>query len=88
MDYEVKMEDLSEDLKAIAKFIGLDTLLEFLADRGGEAIYFPKLIRVVRQARDRRIVEEFNGSNYRELAKEYGLTVASIRQIIKTHRQD
>ena len=42
----------------------------------------PKWEKVCRAARDRAIRAEFTGTNHRELARKYGLTVVWIRAIL------
>ena len=69
---ETRMEDISERYREIAKLIGR-----------GDEIYFPKVESVVSPARNRRIKKEFNGSNDKELAKKYNLTLKQIWNILK-----
>ena len=66
---ETRMEDISERYREIAKLIGIDN--------------FVKLESVVSPARNRRIKKEFNGSNDKELAKKYNLTLKQIWNILK-----
>ncbi len=80
---EITIEDLPEEFKDIAETIGMEALIDLLKLRGGESVYFCKIETVGRNARNRRIHEEFNGTNYRQLAKKYKLTVSMIRQILK-----
>jgi Mor family transcriptional regulator len=78
----IKIEDLPEDFRDIAENIGLDAAVKLFELRGGETIYLCKLETVRRNARNRSIKREFNGRNYRELAKKHRLTVSMIRQIV------
>ncbi len=53
---------------------------------GGRAVYIPRGLLVRLGARDREMVERFNGRNYRELARQYGLTEVRVRRIISSAR--
>ncbi len=81
-NFDIRMEDLPEDLQAIAGLIGMDAVLLLCAQFGGERIYFQKLDSIVAAARDRDIVAEFDGRNHLELARKYNLTSTRIRQIL------
>jgi Mor family transcriptional regulator len=80
--YAIQAEDLPEDLREIAEEIGLEALLRLVVLRGGEPLYLPKKERLAIAARDRAIVDEFNGRNFCELARKHGLTERWVRVIV------
>ena len=82
--HEIRMEDLPPDLQELAEIIGFETTLKLIEDRSGEGLYIPKIEKIYRAARDRTIRKEFNGSNFRELAHKFGLTVTWIRTIVNS----
>lgn len=49
---------------------------------GGEQIYLPKEKGAFIRGRNEEIIAAFNGVNYRELARRFGLTERSIRKIV------
>ncbi len=49
---------------------------------GKTRITFPDLKYLYRQERDRRILQEFNGSNYDELCIKYGIKRRWLREIL------
>lgn len=51
---------------------------------GGSAVYIPRGLMVRLGARDREMVARFTGRNYRELARDYGLTEMRVRRIISS----
>lgn len=55
---------------------------------GGAALYLNKGIRYRATLRDRDMYERFNGRNYDELARAYGLTSMRVRQIISAMLAD
>jgi Mor family transcriptional regulator len=83
---EPRIEDLHPLYQQIARLIGLENAVRLGREFGGENIYFPKIdshMSPQKKQRDRSIRGEFNGHNYMELAKKYGLTSNQIRKIVK-----
>lgn len=81
-ELDIRIEDLPPEYREIADEIGLAPALKLVRIRGGEGIYVPKMEKVSRAARDRAIRAEFDGSNHRELARKWDLTVVWIREIV------
>lgn len=81
---ELKPEDLPDPYRSLCEMIGLDNALKLADKYQGTAIYLPKLDAAIRKIRDDKIKEEFDGGNYRELARKYGLTEVWVRQLINT----
>ena len=79
---ETRMEDIAERYQEIAKIV-VQKFVELSNYARGDEIYFPKVENVVSPARNRRIKKEFNGSNDKELADKYNLTVKQIWNILK-----
>ncbi len=84
MDLWEKIEpgDLSEEQKGILELVGIEVYKRLVEYFGGQSIYIAKLDTITRSLRDRKILEEFNGSNYAELARRYGLSVRAIRNVV------
>lgn len=85
MSQEWKMQLTAEDLEEpystlVAKF-GLETTVEIIDLFQGQQIYFPKLENACDVRRRELIREEFDGYNYKELAKKYKLTTRWVRKI-------
>ena len=73
---------LSGDQRELAETVGLDAYKKMVGQYGGSSIYINKTDTITRSGRNAEIQQKFNGSNYRELAKEYGLSEPSIRRIV------
>lgn len=58
---------------------------ELLSNWGGQQVYIKKLYwgRGSLSGRDSEMYEKFNGNNHHELAKEYGITLQRVYEIIK-----
>ena len=76
------LEQLSGDQRELAETVGLDAYKKMVGQYGGSSIYINKTDTITRSGRNAEIQQKFNGSNYRELAKEYGLSEPSIRRIV------
>lgn len=79
----VRIEDLPSEFQIVARTIGIENALELARKVGGERLYIPRINVLLRGIIYRAVKEEFNGSNYRELAQKYGYTVRWIRAIVQ-----
>lgn len=86
---ELTLDNLKEEQRQIAEIIGVDAYLKLTRVFGGTAIYIAKAEEIVKRAdRDKQIREEFDGSNYAQLAVKYGLTEVWIRNIVYDKAQE
>jgi len=76
------IESLSEELQVVAEIAGCEACLRLCARLGGMTVYLPKIERVVRDRRNKMILHEFDGANYRKLANKYRVSETQIRKII------
>ena len=80
---KLKIEDLRDEQRQIAETIGVEAYLKLTRIFGGTMIYIAKAEEILkRRSRDEQIREEFDGSNYAQLALKYGLTEVWIRNIV------
>lgn len=89
MDIEkiVSLEQLEGEQRELAETIGLESYLKLADSYAGCTIYVRKPERIIKRFRDAEIYQKFNGSNYRQLAKEYCLSESSIRKIVSSMRK-
>lgn len=78
----LQLEDLNEVWQQIAGIIGMENVRKLFTDFPGSYVYVPKQDDLERNNRNKSICAEFNGHNFRELAKKYDLTEISIRRIV------
>ena len=64
-----------------------DIIRRILEACGGEYFYVPKDIRLAAHERDIKIWQSFTGHNHRELAREHGVTVQYVYQILARMRE-
>ncbi len=74
---------LPEQHQTLIDIIGVEATLALCKGLGGESYYIPKLDGALRNARDKLIKEEYDGSNIKELARKYELTTVRIYTILK-----
>ncbi len=79
---KIKIEDLDEEQKQLAELIGIDKYKILLQTYGGMSIYIPKPDSFAATIRNEQIKQEFNGSNFKELSRKYGLTEVWVRNIV------
>ena len=65
---------LTEDDRQLIGIVGTEAFLRLIDTYGGGNVYIPKNDRFERYARNKAIVAEFDGYNFRELAQKYHLT--------------
>lgn len=77
------IEDISEKYRVIVELVGIGNMMQISKYLMGDKLYFPKPDSIIRQARNRKILEEYNGYNEVELAKRFDLSVSHIKTIVK-----
>ncbi len=83
---DVTMDDFPEEIQALAEVVGMERLFKILDLFEGDTIYFPRKKRLLIETRNRLIREQFDGRNYRELARKNKMTVRQVRNICKGRR--
>lgn len=79
----VDVSDIPESYRPIVSLIGLDNFLKMCRYAMGDEIYFPMQESILRNTRNRLILQEYNGYNLAELSRKYSLTAKHISNIIK-----
>lgn len=79
----VDVSDIPETYQPVVSLIGLDNFLKMCQYAVGDELYFPMQESILRNARNRLIIQEYNGHNLAELSRKYGLTKKCIRNIVK-----
>lgn len=85
---EIDPKQLPHPYFLLAEAIGLKPTLVLAEHFGGTGVYFPKLEAAIRDARDKLIRKEFNGGNYKELARKYRLSESWVREIVDKGSDD
>lgn len=79
----IKLNDIPDNFHAMIEVIGIEKFLEISKLYGGINMYIPIYSSLIRQARNRDIIGKYNGVNVNELAIKYGISVVSVRRIVK-----
>jgi len=80
---EIKINDLDVKNKELAEIIGIENLIKLSEYYGGTRIYVNKLEEVLKPIRDKKIMDEYNRYNVKDLAKKYNLAEESVRRIVR-----
>jgi Mor family transcriptional regulator len=83
---DLKMSDLPPQFENIAMEIGIDRVKALFKEFGGTSVYFPTEKMIYKEARDREIIEEFNGFNVKELASKYRMSESYVRAILRKNK--
>lgn len=81
---EIRLDDMSEELKDIAGLIGFENTIKLVEYMGGCNLYIPG--RALSAARKRYIRGRFNGNNVMELAVKTGLSIRQVQYIVRDVR--
>ncbi len=79
----IKLNEIPDNFHAMIEVIGIENFLEISKLYGGINMYIPIYSSLIRQARNRDIIGKYNGVNVNELAIKHGISVVSVRRILK-----
>ena len=84
---EIAIEDLQEQHRPIAESIGMDSFLNLVRAYGGSSIYIPQMKEVTKMRIYRKISEEFDGTNIKQLANKYSVSESTVYNIVREQIQ-
>ena len=79
---KIKAYYVVENLAIMYEIVVEEKFLEIIRMYGGSNLYIPTYKSVVRSSRNREIAKRYNGITASQLAREYGITVNQIRNIV------
>ena len=79
---KIKECDLNENIAPLYEAIGEENFIKVVKLYGGNNLYIPTYKSVIRYSRDREIIRRYNGVNADNLAREYGISVTQVRNIL------
>lgn len=83
--YNLTIEDLDEPYSTVARELGIEAVYIMSAAFGGCQVYFPDLKYHCKEVIRQKIIDEFNGVNYKELAEKYHYTERHVRHILSEY---
>lgn len=66
----------------LAAYVGRRIMRKIVEVSGGCALYIPKATWQQRTERNQALVREFTGTNHRDLARKYGISVAHVYRVL------
>ncbi len=79
----IEISDLDEQYQEIANIIGIDNLLELASHFGGTQIYIPQTDKLVKNVKYKKIIEEFDGFNIKQLSKKYNVSESTVYRLVR-----
>jgi Mor family transcriptional regulator len=70
----VTFEDFEDSYKDIAEIVGMEKMFELCTRIGGAGFYLPTMDKLLMNFKTRKILEEFNGYNVKQLARKYEIS--------------
>lgn len=80
---DLKLEDLEEQYRAIARAVGLEGLKKLCDHFGGSSIYIPQTRKLIENRRETAIYREYDGSNIKQLAARYGVSESTVYNLVR-----
>lgn len=86
---ELTLDDLDPEQRELADCIGLAAYKKLVATYAGSSLNIRMPGNLTIKQRNRKLIEEFNGYNFGELARKYRLTERQVRNIVAeyVHRE-
>lgn len=84
---EISIADLQEQHRPIAESIGMESFLNLVKAYGGSSIYIPQMKEVTKMRIYRKISEEFDGTNIKQLANKYSVSESTVYNIVREQIQ-
>lgn len=80
---DMRMEDIKNSTVAeLAEIIGIEAAMKIVEVYSGSVIYLPKMESVLAPVRDRKIREEFDGTNGHKLAIRYNVSDSWVLRVV------
>ena len=76
------VDDLTGEQRELAETIGLEAYKKLVRYVNGDFIYIAQEDSITKGARNEDMRMEFNGYNYRGIARKYKMTVRNVRNIV------
>lgn len=79
---KIKTECLNSAYSEFANLLGIDAVLKIHAEYRGQQVFFPMEL-FSKDFIKQQIIDEYNGSNVKQLATKYGYTEKWVKKILK-----
>lgn len=77
------IEDLQEQHREIAEAVGIEGMIRLTDAFGGNPIYIPKKRELVKNRVYRMILDEYDGTNIKDLAVRYDVCESTVYNIVR-----
>lgn len=83
----INKEDIPIQFEELVEHIELENFISLCDMFGGTLVYIPSIKSLEKTQRNKKIVSEFNGANYKELSRKYKISEPYLRKLINEHKK-
>ena len=83
----INKEDIPIQFEELVEHIELKNFISLCDMFGGTLVYIPSIKSLEKTQRNKKIVSEFNGGNYKELSRKYKISEPYLRKLINEHKK-
>lgn len=76
------VDDLQGQHREIAEAVGIEGMIRLSKTFGGNPVYIPEMPKLIRNKVYRMILEEYDGTNIKDLAVKYGVCKSTVYNIL------
>lgn len=81
----LKVDDLEDKYKEIADIVGFENLIKLVENYAGNSVYIPQKYELYRHEMYKAILDEYDGTNIKRLATDYGISEKTVYNILRDH---
>lgn len=81
----LRADDLEDKYKEIADIVGFENLIKLVENYAGNSVYIPQKYELYRHEMYKAILDEYDGTNIKRLATDYGISEKTVYNILRDH---
>lgn len=81
---DIVLNDLQEQHRELAEIVGIENLIALSNHFGGMQLYIPQTDKLIKNAKYKAIIEEFDGFNIKKLAKKYYVSESTVYRLVRS----
>lgn len=83
----IQKEDIPIQFSDLVESIDIDNFISLCEVLGGTLVYIPSIKTLEKIQRNKAIINEFNGANYKELSRKHKISEPYLRKLINEHKK-
>lgn len=82
----INIKDIPIQFQELAQEIGISNFIKVCSFLGGTLVYIPSLKTIEKNSRNKAIIEEFSGANYKDLSRKFQISEPYVRKLINQNK--